>query len=281
MPHILTLVLLALAVFGGRLVAAELTNADVIKMAKAGLNEEIILTAISNSEPKFDTSPAGLIALSEAKVSKEVITALIRRNNPGAAPAADHVAPASSAEPTPAPAAAAAPAPSLQSPSEVILVQGDEAKPMRYLVPQVSTRARALGWGGVASYAVLRGSAATERLKTAQPSFLVAVPNQAQVESYLTIASFAVRGNNSREVLIGGGFMGYSSGIHPDRIIAVTTTKLEDQSRAQSGFTLYRVTPAKPLAPGEYAVILYTGEMQSLVSMWFSSAGNAYFDFGL
>jgi hypothetical protein len=32
---------------------------------------------------------------------------------------------------------------------------------------------------------------------------------------------------------------------------------------------------------GEYAVILYTGEMRGLVSAWFTSTGNSYFDFGI
>jgi len=92
---------------------------------------------------------------------------------------------------------------------------------MKYLNPQTRTAARGLGFGGMASYAVLRGPAAALRTKTSTPSFLVAAPNQAQPESYFMLASFAVRRNNSREVLIGGGYMSYSSGVHPDRIVAL------------------------------------------------------------
>jgi hypothetical protein len=60
---------------GGKAVAGDvMTNASVIKMAEAGLSDEIILGAI-NSAPKtaFDGSADGLIALSEAKASKRVI----------------------------------------------------------------------------------------------------------------------------------------------------------------------------------------------------------------
>lgn len=78
--------------------------------------------------------------------------------------------------------------------------------------------------------------------------------------------------------------MSYSSGIHPDRIVAVTCEKAADQLKAQKGFTIYKVTPKKAMSTGEYAVVLYTGEMQGQVSAWFgggSTAGNSYFDFGV
>jgi len=161
------------------------------------------------------------------------------------------------------------------------MTDGGVTTSMRYMNPQIRTSARALGLGGVASYAVLRNSGASTRTKNRQPEFLVSVPDQAQPESYLTLASFAVRKNGSREVMIGGGYMSYSSGIHPDRIVAVTTVKDADQSRARKGFTIYKLTPAGPLAPGEYAVILYTGEMQGMVAGWFTGTGNSYFDFGV
>lgn len=266
---------LAAGLVAVRLLAAPLTNADIVKMTDAKLDPGIIITAIDNSEPKFDTSPQGLIELATAKVPETVIKAMIKRGGSPAPAAAVVAASAAPAAPVAAPAAEA------MSPSEVILVVGEEKHPMRYLNPQMRTAARGLGFGGVASYAVLRGTGAKERIKEKSPSFLVSVPNQAQVDSYLTVASFAVRTNGSREVMVGGGYMSYSSGIHPDRVIAVDSVKLDDQSKAQKGFTIYKVTPRRPLNTGEYAVILYTGEMQSLVNAWFAGTGNSYFDFGV
>lgn len=271
--------LLAAALLAGlvavRLSAAPLTNADVIKLAEAKLDPGIIITAIENSEPKFDTSPAGLIALSTAKVPEAVINAMIKRASAAPAPAVPPSA-MGAAAPVAAPAAG-----ETISPSEVFVLVGDEKRAMRYLNPQMRTAARGLGFGGVASYAVLRGTSAKERVKERRPSFLVSVPNQAQAESYVTVASFAVRPNGSREVMVGGGYMSYSSGIHPDRVIAVDSVKLEDQSKAQKGFTLYKVTPRRALDIGEYAIILYTGEMQGVMSTWFTGTGNSYFDFGI
>ena len=265
---IISALVFILSLLIGSVSAAMLTNADVIKMTQANIDDAIILTAIENSEWNFDTTSQGLIDLSTAKVSKTVISTMIKigKENTKSPVSATKLA-VESAETI--------------SPSELVLLDGDQIKSMRYINPQVRTAARGLGFGGVASYAVLRGVQANERVKNAQPSFLVSVPNQAQPESYLTLASFAVRKNNSREVIIGGGYMSYSSGIHPDRIVAITTEKIADQAKAQKGFIIYKATPKSPLPAGEYAVILYTGEMQGLVSTWFTGTGNSYFDFGV
>lgn len=51
-----------------------LDNAAVIEMVRAGLEEEIILTAIDSAPGvSFDTSPNGLIELAQAQVSKRII----------------------------------------------------------------------------------------------------------------------------------------------------------------------------------------------------------------
>ncbi len=55
-------------------------NQKVIEMAKAGLSDENIILAIDSAEVvDFDTTPDGLIALSKAGVSKNVITHLQKR----------------------------------------------------------------------------------------------------------------------------------------------------------------------------------------------------------
>jgi len=51
-----------------------MTNGDVISMIKSGVPEEIVLNAIESAgECAFNTSPAGLIELSKAKVGKEIL----------------------------------------------------------------------------------------------------------------------------------------------------------------------------------------------------------------
>ena len=72
--------------------AAPLTNQDVITLVKGGLGEATILQAIDTSEPAFDTSAAGLVALKNGGVSDTVIQRILSR---------------ASAKPAPAPVAAA------------------------------------------------------------------------------------------------------------------------------------------------------------------------------
>jgi len=54
-----------------------LTNADVIKMVKAGLAETTISAAIAANDTQFDLSSSGLQALNQAGVSSKVIRAML------------------------------------------------------------------------------------------------------------------------------------------------------------------------------------------------------------
>jgi hypothetical protein len=71
------------------LVAQQTLNNDaVIKMAKAGLSDDIIITSINANQGAYDTSTEGLIALKKAKVSDKVVSAIIVKSSaPPTAPA--------------------------------------------------------------------------------------------------------------------------------------------------------------------------------------------------
>ncbi|HJR71259.1 MAG TPA: hypothetical protein VKA43_14545 [Gammaproteobacteria bacterium] len=241
---------------------APMTNQSVIDLAKAKMSDDIILAAIRGSKPSFDLSADGLIALKNAGVSDAVLQEMLRVNSGGAAASA---------------AAGAAVAGGL-NPEEVVLIDGGTEQGMKYLSPQLRAAARALGFGGMAQYAVLAGEAA--RLRTSKtPKFRIAVPNNAQPESYFTLASFAVRNNGSREVQVGGGYISYSTGINRDRVVPVSYEQAADQSKAPANFTIYEVTSDKALDKGEYAVVLYSSQIRS--TGYFLSGLDSYFDFGV
>ncbi len=80
-----------------------LNNDSIIKMVKAQLSDDVIVTTINASPGAFDTSPDGLIALKQAGVSDKVIAAIVAK---GAAAAPDSAAP-----PTPDASAPATPLP--------------------------------------------------------------------------------------------------------------------------------------------------------------------------
>jgi hypothetical protein len=54
-----------------------LTNAEIVKMVKAGLQDSTILSVISASDSDFDVSVDGLLALKEAGVSAPVMDAML------------------------------------------------------------------------------------------------------------------------------------------------------------------------------------------------------------
>ena len=89
MKKFLCALLLALPGFA---LAAPMTNDDVIKMVKGGLGEATVIQAINSAEPRFDTSPDGLLKLKQGGVNDKIIQQIIGRS--AGAPAAQHAAPA-------------------------------------------------------------------------------------------------------------------------------------------------------------------------------------------
>jgi hypothetical protein len=54
-----------------------LKNADIVKMAKAGFDDDIIITKINTSKCQFDTTPDALIKLKQIGVRSAVIKAMV------------------------------------------------------------------------------------------------------------------------------------------------------------------------------------------------------------
>jgi hypothetical protein len=95
--NILAVVFLAICPL---LVAQQALNNDsVIKLVKAGLSDDLIVSTINGSPGTYDTSADGIIALKTAGASDKVLAAIVQK---GTAPAPVAAAPA------PAPAAASA-----------------------------------------------------------------------------------------------------------------------------------------------------------------------------
>lgn len=62
-----------------------LTNDSVIKLVKAGLSEDLVVTTINSSPGKFDTSANALIALKKAGAGDKVVAAIILKASGAAA----------------------------------------------------------------------------------------------------------------------------------------------------------------------------------------------------
>ncbi|HSR06459.1 MAG TPA: hypothetical protein VLM42_04865 [Bryobacteraceae bacterium] len=81
-----------------------MTNADVIKMTKAGLPESTIITTIQTRKSKFDVSPDGLIALHRAGVTQAEMDAMMAATGGAVPPSPMPPQPSSPSAPDPAPA---------------------------------------------------------------------------------------------------------------------------------------------------------------------------------
>jgi hypothetical protein len=93
-------------------------NDSVIKLVKAGLSDDLIITTINASPGKYDTSADGLIALKGGGASDKVVSAIIAKaSSPASAPSAGTPALPGSEAPDSAPPAKA-PVVSAQEPSE-------------------------------------------------------------------------------------------------------------------------------------------------------------------
>ncbi len=82
----------------------DMNNDAVIKLLKAGLSDDLIVTTINASPGKYDTSADALIALRTAGADSKVISAVLLKSAPGpppppAAPISLSDAPAKAAEP--------------------------------------------------------------------------------------------------------------------------------------------------------------------------------------
>jgi hypothetical protein len=87
-----------------------LNNDAVIKLVKAGLSEELIVTTINSQAGTYDTSADGIIGLKTAGVSDKVVSAIVQK--------ASAASPTSVTQPVPVPEPmqAALPAPTAQEP---------------------------------------------------------------------------------------------------------------------------------------------------------------------
>jgi hypothetical protein len=68
-----------------------LTNEAVIKMTKAGLSDDLIVTTVNASQSRFDTSTDGLIALKAGGATDKVVSAILLKASAATAPAASPV----------------------------------------------------------------------------------------------------------------------------------------------------------------------------------------------
>lgn len=262
-----------------------MSNDSVIKLVKAGLSDDLIISTINSQAGKYNTSTDGLIALKTAGVSDRVVTVIVAKAATDAQPVAPTVPPL-----PPMPGAASATADQASgnpddpaAPHEAgIYIYNDSApagSKMTILEPSIYTQGKTGGvFASAMSYgiakikvkAVIRGAHSNERINSENPIFYFYFEKQSAGLSYgsifggtsspneYTLLKFDVKGNTRETQTASANAFGATSGTDDKVTTGFTFTKL------RSG--VYKVILSAPLQPGEYGFVV--------------SAYSKVFDFG-
>jgi len=74
---------LMLAVLGALNAQEALTNDSILKMVKAGLSEDVVLSMVKSQPAKYALGPDQVITLKSAGVSDKVVAAMVERSAGG------------------------------------------------------------------------------------------------------------------------------------------------------------------------------------------------------
>jgi hypothetical protein len=286
-----SLIVLVFLAFCPLLVAQQALNNDsVIKLVKAGLSDDLIVSTINASPGAYDSSANGLIALKTAGASDKVVTAIVMKaSGASSTPQAEPAASTATAGTNPDDSTAAHEAgiyiynPSAPAGSKMSMLE-----PSVYSQGKtggIFASAMTYGIAKVKMKAVLRGAHANARVSDPQPVFFFYFEEQSAGLSHAstpfggtstpneyTLLKFDVKGE-TRETLVGSmNAYGGSGGTDDKAVTTFTYTKLRPG--------VYKVVLNAALQPGEYGFISTAG--QGVVSPYAGVAtmGSRVFDFG-
>ena len=243
-----------------------LTNSDVLKMAEAGVGDEIINYKIRTLPCNFDTGIDAILRLKTAGVSDEVIKAMVAKSS--SKEASPKAPPSSPDDPL--------------SPHEsgiYWLAKQDTGKRLVRLEasshPGQKTRP---GIGTANIKATLSGQHAAVRINEKGPEFWFYFDEKsvglgqssaaAAMPEDFTLARMSASGKE-RQLIVGHAspLGGITNGVRPEDSVQVDIQKISTG--------IYKVSPLKPLVTGEYCFV------PSGAAGAFVSYGGRLFDFGI
>jgi hypothetical protein len=267
-----------------------LGNLDVIKMAAAGLSDDLVIGVIQRAErTSFDTSSEALIKLKTAKVSDAVIMAML---DPEESPVSPHVAREVTSKPNPTKASISGPSiPKGPAEAGIYMANADSAS-LTLLEPTLFSEAKSNSFvtrmtAGIAKMkmrAVVRSPRASIRTTSQQPVFYFNFENKSSglsnsggLPGWMSAATspneFVLvqmyEKSNARELIMGeANAFSQSSGTRSEDTVPFRIERLAP------GY--YKVTPTEVLGPGEFC-FFYAGGAVTLGT----STPSKLFDFGV
>jgi hypothetical protein len=240
-----------------------LSNDAIIKLVKAGLSDDLIVSTINASAGTYDTSAEGLIALKSAGASDKVVSAIVIKAS----------APPPTAAAPPAPPAAADPddPASPHDPGLYLMTTTHEGKPKMVFLDRAASGnektsgvlAHAFTYGAVQAKikASLPGARAVLRTQDEMPVFYMYFPpigNQGGLggtdlvtsPSQFSLMSLEVKKDHRETAVEKIGFASASAGDDQKRIFMFNSERIRPYA--------YKVVPKAQLKPGEFAFIAST-----------------------
>jgi hypothetical protein len=248
-----TLLLLLASTAWSQQLGKRITNKDVIDMAGLGLSDDVIISKIRSAAAggtlQFDTSVDGLKELKAAKVSDEVIKAMINPATP-AAPVVVAATPISNDPNLPPPEVGVY----WKNANAFILIEGQAISQAK-----VGGKAGSMFTYGMRNEhwdAYLNGPQSKNIIQDRQPVFYIYVPDGSSASDFVLI-SLEKKGDR-REFQIGsfGGITGGKSGVKRDKEVAFTAE--------HAGIRTYKIKLDAAMKPGEYAFFMGTGQSSTM-----------------
>ena len=242
-----------------------LNNDSVIKLVKAGLSEDLIISTINASPGSYDTSADGLIALKTAGASDKVVSAIVvKASGASAASATPVVGDQNSGNPDdPA---------SPHDPGVYLFTTGPDGKQKMLFIDRAGAGREKTSnvMGAAFSYGISKakikaevpGPHAPGRTKDTKPVFYMFFPSSSNLGGFggndvitspaqFSLLSMEEKKDHRETAVAKMGFASASAGTDDKR------TKLFTTDRIRNG--VYKLTPNADLAAGEYAFIASTG----------------------
>jgi len=251
-----------------------LNNDSVIKLVKAGLSDDLIVTTINGSAGNYNTSADGIIALKSAGVSDKIIGAIVAKNVAPTPSAASAQSTSNPDDPT-----------QVHSPGVYILIAGPDQVMHLKKLDHVSPKAAQTSgvWASAFTYgirkahmvAVVDGASAALQTTDTNPTFYLYIP-----EDNTTFGGNTISVKDFSLVK----FDVYDAQRHVNTVsMGIGSTTVGTDAAALHGFSseavkpgIYKITLAKPLKIGEYA---FQQSIQAATTT--NQNSGSYFDFGV
>lgn len=246
MRKYLLLGILALALPVVSQTEAPLTNAEVIKLWKAGLGDEIVIAKIEGSgRTAFALDTDNLIELKKSGVSQAVISAMLRKaSGRSAAPTA------TGATPPPGPPAPAYPFASSQQDDPPSLEASDGTRPLVI----GASRFNATGFGPI-KLVHLELAGYTSNVRTVDPSPAVVVQfNYDPQTFFFFVKTDPDKSDNTRSVKMGSAIQRLKKMFQDNPRYYPDAGHTVAYNAEQISPGMWRITPKTPLGPGEYGL---------------------------